>query len=96
MLSRAGYAEETNVAQKVPILMKIRPIRSIATKFSLFAVALVLWVVGVVLAYDIALEPLKLLILLSILILVVGATAKFTSRLLVRPLALLQGVILEA
>ncbi len=95
-----GTPKKRLSAQKVLILIKTRPIRSIATKFSLFAVVLVLWVVGVVLAYDVALsrkgvEPLKLLILLSILVLVAGAIAKFTFRFLVRPLAMLQEGIVE-
>ena len=38
----------------------------------------------------------KVLVLLSILLLVCGAIAKFTSRLLVRPLSLLQEGIMEA
>ncbi|HEY3440865.1 MAG TPA: ATP-binding protein [Paludibaculum sp.] len=82
-------------------MIKPRPIRSIATKFSLFTVALVLWVIGAVLAYDVVLsdrgvEPAKVVLLVVILLLVAGAIAKFTSRLLVRPLALLQAGILRA
>lgn len=81
--------------------MKPAPVRSIATKFSLFTVAIVLWVIGAVLAYDIVLndhgvEPAKVALLVVILLLVAGAIAKFTSRLLLRPLALLQDGILEA
>ena len=95
MSPRAGYAEETIVGQKVPILIKTRPIRSIAAKSSLFVLMLVMWVVGFVLADDIVLEPPKLLTLHSILMLVAGAIARFPTRLLVRPLMLLQGVILE-
>jgi len=82
-------------------LIKPKPVRSIATKFSLFTVALVLWVIGAVLAYDIVLsdrgvEPAKVILLVVILLLVAGAIAKFTSRLLVRPLAILQEGILRA
>jgi len=82
-------------------LIKPKPVRSIATKFSLFTVALVLWVIGAVLAYDIVLsdrgvEPAKVILLVVILLLVGGAIAKFTSRLLVRPLAILQEGILRA
>ena len=82
-------------------MTKRRPTRSIATKFSLFTILLVLWVIGAVLAYDIALnghgvEAPQIFVLIAILVLVGGAIAKFTSRLLVRPLALLQKGIVEA
>ena len=62
---------------------------------------LVFWVIAVVIAYDISANAdgvrlSKVLVLLAILLLVSGAIAKFTSRLLVRPLSLLQEGILEA
>jgi signal transduction histidine kinase/CheY-like chemotaxis protein len=75
--------------------------RSLATKFSIFTAMLVFWVIAVVIAYDISANAdgvrlSKVLVLLSILLLVCGAIAKFTSRLLVRPLSLLQEGIMEA
>ena len=96
----AGAPNKRVAIQEALILINTKPIRANATKFSLLAVMLVLWVVGVVLAYDIALrpggvEPLKLVISLSSLVLVAGAIAKFTLRFLVRPLAMLQEGIVE-
>jgi signal transduction histidine kinase/CheY-like chemotaxis protein/HPt (histidine-containing phosphotransfer) domain-containing protein len=71
---------------------------SIATKFSVFTAALVFWVVAVVLAYDYSRENFsagKAILLMLVLFLVAAAISRFTIRLLVRPLSLLQDGIQE-
>lgn len=67
----------------------------------MFTAMLVFWVISVVLAYDISsnadgVRLSKVAILLAILLLVAGAIARFTTRLLVKPLLLLQEGIQEA
>ncbi|WP_321472429.1 ATP-binding protein [uncultured Paludibaculum sp.] len=78
-----------------------KKIRSIATKFSMFTAMLVFWVISVVLAYDLSSQTdgvrlSKVAILLAILLLVAATIARFTTRLLVKPLLLLQVGIQEA
>lgn len=71
---------------------------SIATKFSVFTAVLVFWVIAVVLAYDYnraSFSPGKAVLLLVVLSLVASAISRFTIRLLVRPLSLLQEGIQE-
>lgn len=71
---------------------------SIATKFSVFTAVLVFWVVAVVLTYDYNGAPVnigKAALLLAVLLLVTAAISRFTLRLLVRPLSLLQEGIQE-
>ena len=68
-------------------------LRSLSSKFSFFAAALVFWVVVTILAYDLRQETFDLgkgLLLCVIVFLVSGAIARFTIRLLARPLQLLQ------
>ena len=68
-------------------------LRSLSSKFSFFAAALVFWVVVTILAYDLRQETFDLgkgLLLCVIVFLVSGAIARFTIRLLARPLRLLQ------
>lgn len=82
-------------------LAQPKNMRSIATKFSMFTAMLVFWVISVVLAYDISsntdgVKLGKVAILLTILLLVAGTIARFTTRLLVKPLLLLQEGIHEA
>ena len=68
-------------------------LRSLSTKFSFFAAALVFWVVVTILAYDLRQDSFdwgKGLLLCVIVFLVSAAIARFTIRLLARPLQLLQ------
>jgi signal transduction histidine kinase/ActR/RegA family two-component response regulator len=72
-------------------------LRSLASKFFLLTAALVLWVVGVVLAYDLRQDTFdvrKGILLFLIVLLVAGAIARMTTRLLARPLELLNRGIL--
>jgi signal transduction histidine kinase len=69
------------------------PLRSLASKFSLFTATLVFWVVGIILAYDIHQNSMTVgrgALLLLIVLLVAAAISRFTLRLLTRPLRLLQ------
>ena len=69
------------------------PLRSLATKFSLFTAAQVFWVVGTIIAYDVrqnTLDAAKGALLLVVVLLVSAAISRFTIRLLTRPLRLLQ------
>lgn len=69
------------------------PLRSLASKFSLFTTALVFWVVATILAYGLREDSINLgkgLLLFIIVILVAAAISRFTTRLLARPLAKLQ------
>ncbi|MDP8982729.1 MAG: ATP-binding protein [Acidobacteriota bacterium] len=66
--------------------------RSLASKFSLFTVTLVFWMVATILAYDLRQDTFdvkKGLLLLVVVLLVAGAISRFTIRLLARPLSLL-------
>jgi signal transduction histidine kinase/CheY-like chemotaxis protein len=68
-------------------------LRSIASKFSIFTAALVFWVVATILGYDLRQETFdvpKGILLCVIVLLVSGAIARFTIRMLVRPLVHLQ------
>ncbi len=68
-------------------------LRSLSSKFSFFAAALVFWVVVTIIAYDLRQETFDLgkgLLLCVIVFLVSGAIARFTIRLLARPLQQLQ------
>ena len=72
------------------------PLRSLASKFSIFTATLVFWVVGTVFAYDLRqnrFDAVKGLLLFLVVLLVGAAISRFTIRLLARPLALLQGAI---
>jgi signal transduction histidine kinase/CheY-like chemotaxis protein len=76
-----------------PDPVRSRPTRSLATKFSVFSGLLVFWVVATILLYDLskdAVDFYKGFFLLSLILLVAGVISRFTIRLLVRPLALLQ------
>lgn len=69
------------------------PLRSLASKFSLFTTALVFWVVATILAYGLREDSINLgkgLLLFVIVVLVAAAISRFTTRLLARPLAKLQ------
>lgn len=68
-------------------------LRSLSSKFSFFSAALVFWVVVTILAYDLRQDSFDLrkgLLLCFIVLLVSSAIARFTIRLLARPLQLLQ------
>lgn len=67
--------------------------RPLATKFFIFTATLMFWVVGVMFAYDLRAETFNVdsaLLLGLVVVLVAGAIAQFTSRLLTRPLSRLQ------
>jgi signal transduction histidine kinase len=68
----------------------------LAQKFFIFTATLVVWVVAVILAYDLRLENFdtsRAMLLCLVVVLVAGAIAQFTSRALGRPLGLLQAGI---
>lgn len=72
---------------------KPRRFRSLATKFSMFTGTLVLWVVAVILAFDLKQGTFNLgkgLFLCFVVVMVGGAISRFTLRALVRPLELLR------
>jgi signal transduction histidine kinase/CheY-like chemotaxis protein len=67
--------------------------RSISSKFSTFTLLLLVWVVMVVVLWDVrthTFDPTKGLVLVCVALLVAGAVSRFTIRVLARPLALLQ------
>src|SRR5262245_1330663 len=67
--------------------------RSLATKFFVFTATLLVWVVLTLFGFDVHNESVnwpKVLGLGSLMVLVAAALAKFTTRLLARPLMLLQ------
>ena len=75
------------------------PLRSLASKFSLFSAALVFWVVATILAYDLRQDGFNLrkgFLMFVIVGLVAAAISRFTIRLLVRPLSQLQAGITAA
>ena len=67
--------------------------RSLSVKFFRFTASLVLWVVAVVLAYDLNqgnFNPGKGILLCAVVLMVAGAIARFTIRLLVKPIHILE------
>jgi len=82
-----------------PIQARPGPLRSLASKFSIFTAALLFWVIATFLAYDLREETFdvgKGLLLCVIVLLVSAAISRFTIRLLARPLAQLQAGITSA
>jgi signal transduction histidine kinase len=82
-----------------PILVRPGPLRSLASKFSLWTAVLVFFVVAMILLYDIRQDSFNVrqgLLVCVIVVLVAGAIWCFTIRLLARPLAKLQAGILSA
>jgi methyl-accepting chemotaxis protein len=74
-----------------------RRLRPLATKFFIFTATLMFWVVAVMFAYDLRADTFdasRALLLAVVIMLVAGATAQFTSRVLARPLARLSEGIL--
>ena len=70
--------------------------RSLSSKFSIFTGVLVLWIVVVILCWDLrqhTFDVTKGVVLCGIVVVVAGALSRFTMRLLARPLALLQAGI---
>ncbi len=73
--------------------MPARSTRSLATKYSVFTTALLFWVVLTTLAYDLRRNQFDLtkgLLLCCVVLLLALAISRFTLRLMIRPLALLQ------
>ena len=104
MLSVSPYTRRTlfcrrnNVKERTERTRAGHPLRfrSIASKFSFFTAALVFWVVGTILAYDLRQETFNVskgLLVCVIVLLVSAAIARFTIRLLVTPLVRLQAGI---
>ncbi len=82
-----------------PVLVRPGPLRSLASKFSLFTAALVFWVISTILAYDLRQDTFDIgkgLLLFVIVLLVAAAIARFTIRLIARPLSQLQAGITSA
>jgi signal transduction histidine kinase/CheY-like chemotaxis protein len=74
------------------------PLRSLASKFSIFTAALLFWVVATFLAYDLRQDTFdagKGLLLFVIVLLVSAAIARFTIRILARPLTILESGIVS-
>ena len=74
------------------------PLRSLASKFSIFTAALLFWVVATFLAYDLRQDTFnagKGLLLFVIVALVSAAIARFTTRILARPLGSLEAGIIS-
>src|SRR5579864_4510884 len=74
------------------------PLRSLASKFSIFTAALLFWVVATFLAYDLRQDTFdagKGLLLFVIVALVSAAIARFTIRILARPLSTLEAGIIS-
>ena len=72
---------------------RLQNYRSLSSKFSIFTGVLVLWVVVVILCWDLRKHTFDLtkgVVLCGIVVVVAGALSRFTIRLLARPLALLQ------
>src|SRR5579863_9463503 len=81
------------------IVVRPGPLRSLASKFSLWTALLVFFVVAMILLYDIRQDSFNVrqgLLVCVIVVLVAGAIWCFTIRLLARPLAKLQAGILSA
>jgi signal transduction histidine kinase len=73
-------------------------LRSLASKFSIFTAALLFWVVATFLAYDLRQDTFdagKGLLLFVIVLLVSAAIARFTIRILARPLGSLEAGIIS-
>lgn len=87
---KALGSDTLGVSIERPVVLPRRlPGGSLATKFSIFTVLLVFWVVVTLLAYDLRQENFNLgkgLLLLVVVTMVAGAIGRFTLRLLVRPL----------
>jgi signal transduction histidine kinase/CheY-like chemotaxis protein len=76
-----------------PVAVHPKRLRSIASKFSIFTAALVFWVVATILGYDLrqdTFDVTKGILLCVIVLLVSAAIARFTIRMLVKPLVRLQ------
>src|SRR5271165_5284065 len=76
---------------------RAQKLRPLATKVFIFTVTLMFWAVAVMFAYDLSTENFDVSqagLLGIVILLVAGAVAQFTSRVLVRPLSRLQeGII---
>src|ERR1700689_2915160 len=82
-----------------PLEARPGPLRSLASKFSIFTAALVFWEIATILADDLrqdASDVRKGLLMCVIVMLVAAAIARFTIRLLVRPMSQLQSGITSA
>jgi signal transduction histidine kinase len=70
---------------------RLPPLRSLASKFSLFAGVLVFWVAAIIFGYDLRnFNAAKGVLLCVVVLLVAAAISRFTTRFLGRPLRLLQ------
>ncbi|MBI5086556.1 MAG: response regulator [Acidobacteria bacterium] len=92
MADHAQAHPHPSPVQSVSLFSRLTAGWSISAKFSAVTAGLVLWVVTMVLAYDISSHPdrfewTKAVVLLALVALSVGAIARFSVRLLVRPLS---------
>ncbi|HEV2688410.1 MAG TPA: ATP-binding protein [Bryobacteraceae bacterium] len=81
-----------------PVASRPGALRSLSSKFSIFTATLVFWVVATILAYDMRQENFDLgkgVLLFLIVVLVSAAIARFTIRLLARPLGRLHDAIVS-
>ncbi len=94
--------EKTDTILGIPIVIvwqvvaKKPSYRSLASKLSIFTGSLVFWVVAVTLSYDLRQDNFNVskgVLLFVVVLLVAGAIARMTIRLLARPLLLLQAGI---
>ncbi len=94
--------EKTDTILRIPtvvvwqVVAKKPSYRSLASKFSIFTGSLVFWVVAVTLSYDLRQDNFNVskgVLLFVVVLLVAGAIARMTIRLLARPLLLLQAGI---
>lgn len=94
--------EKTDTILRIPttlvwsVVAKKPRYRSLASKFSIFTGSLVFWVVAVTLSYDLRQDNVNIskgVLLFVVVVLVAGAIARMTIRLLARPLLLLQAGI---
>ena len=84
--NKANFPESTAVLSGIGL-------RTLSAKFSIFIAALVFWVLAVMLAFDYGqarIHPFKAGLLVVMVLFVSAAIARFTIRLLVKPLAMLQ------
>jgi|SRR5579871_1723317 len=73
-----------------------RILRTLASKYTLLTASLVFWMVGMILGYDLRRETIDLghcVLLLVIVVLVSGATSRFTTRFMSRPLGRLEEAV---
>ena len=90
---QSDHDSEEALGKAANIASKQEKFRSLATKFSVFTASLLVWVIAVSVVWDIRqrqFSPGKGVLMLALMLLIALWIARFTIRLLVRPLALLE------